>query len=81
MGAASGLTAGFATAFTRGLGGGAAVFGGRGTVVGTLIGAVIIGVFRNGLVQMGLDSSIQWGVTGALIIVAVAIDQLLKKRR
>lgn len=61
--------------------GGTSLFGGRGTVVGTLIGAVIIGVFRNGLVQMGLDSSIQWGVTGALIIVAVAIDQLLKKRR
>ena len=61
--------------------GGTSLFGGRGPVVGTLIGALIIGVFRNGLVQMGLDSSIQWGVTGALIIVAVAIDQLLKKRR
>ena len=61
--------------------GGTSLFGGRGTVIGTLIGAIIIGVFRNGLVQMGLDSSIQWGVTGALIIAAVAIDQLLKKRR
>jgi fructose transport system permease protein len=61
--------------------GGTSLFGGRGTVIGTLIGALIIGVFRNGFVQMGVDSSYQLGITGALTIIAVAVDQLLKKRR
>lgn len=61
--------------------GGTSLFGGRGTVIGTLIGSIIVFVFRNGLVQMGVASEIQWGVTGALLIIAVAVDQMIKKRR
>lgn len=61
--------------------GGTSLFGGRGTVIGSLIGAVLVFVFRNGLVQMGVASEIQWGVTGALLIIAVAVDQFIKKRR
>jgi fructose transport system permease protein len=61
--------------------GGTSLFGGRGTVVGSLFGAMIVFVFRNGLVQMGVRSEIQYGVTGLLLILAVAVDQYIKKKR
>src|SRR3954454_366725 len=60
--------------------GGTSLFGGRGTVVGTLIGALIIGVVRNGLVLMGVASTYQILITGILVIVAVAVDQIARKR-
>jgi fructose transport system permease protein len=55
--------------------GGTSLFGGRGVVLGTLIGAMIVGVFRNGLTLMGVSSIYQVLVTGVLVIVAVALDQ------
>lgn len=61
--------------------GGTSLFGGRGTVIGTMVGAMIIGIFRNGLVQMGVRSEIQYGVTGTLVILAVAVDQISKRNR
>ena len=61
--------------------GGTSLFGGRGTVIGTMVGAMIIGIFRNGLVQMGVRSEIQYGVTGALVILAVVVDQISKQKR
>lgn len=56
--------------------GGTSLFGGRGWIVGSLIGALIVGVFRNGLTLMGVSSIYQVLVTGVLVILAVAVDQL-----
>jgi fructose transport system permease protein len=61
--------------------GGTSLFGGRGSVVGTLIGAVIVGVFRNGLTLIGVDAIYQYLVTGILVIAAVSVDQLTHRRR
>lgn len=60
--------------------GGTSLFGGRGSVLGTLIGVLIVGVFRSGLTLMGLDSVYQNLVTGILIILAVAVDQFSRRK-
>ena len=59
--------------------GGTSLFGGRGIILGTLIGAMIVGVFRNGLTLMGVPSVYQVLVTGILVILAVATDQMSRK--
>ena len=59
--------------------GGTSLFGGRGVVLGSLVGALIVGVFRNGLTLMGVSSIYQVLVTGVLVILAVATDQLSRK--
>jgi fructose transport system permease protein len=59
--------------------GGTSLFGGRGIILGTLVGALIVGVFRNGLTLMGVSSIYQVLVTGILVILAVATDQLSRK--
>jgi fructose transport system permease protein len=59
--------------------GGTSLFGGRGNVIGTLIGALIVGVFRNGLQLTGVDSIYQVLITGTLVILAVAVDQLARR--
>jgi len=59
--------------------GGTSLFGGRGVIVGTLIGALIVGVFRNGLTLMGVSSIYQVLITGILVILAVATDRLSHK--
>jgi fructose transport system permease protein len=61
--------------------GGTSLFGGRGTVWGTLLGALIVGVFRNGLSLAGLDVLYQTLAVGVLVIVAVSIDQWIRKVR
>ena len=61
--------------------GGTSLFGGRGNVIGTLIGALIVGVFRNGLVLMGVSSVYQILITGILVILAVSVDQLTHRRQ
>jgi len=53
--------------------GGTSLFGGSGTVVGTLFGALLIGLINNGLILAGLDSSQQQVVRGVIIILAVAL--------
>ncbi|RYC05912.1 ABC transporter permease [Nocardioides zhouii] len=55
--------------------GGTSLFGGRGTIVGTLIGSLIIGVLNNGLVLIGVSSSWQIAVKGLIIILAVALSK------
>ena len=60
--------------------GGTSLFGGRGTVIGTLIGAIIVGVFRNGLTLMGVASVYQILITGILVILAVTTDQLSRRK-
>jgi len=61
--------------------GGTSLFGGRGAIIGTLIGAVIVGVFRNGLTLIGVQVIYQYLVTGILVILAVSVDQLVQRRR
>jgi fructose transport system permease protein len=61
--------------------GGTSLFGGRGTVIGTLIGAIVVGVFRNGLTLIGVEVVWQYFVTGILVILAVSVDQLTHRRR
>ena len=61
--------------------GGTSLFGGRGSVIGTLIGAVVVGVFRNGLTLIGVEVVWQYFVTGILVILAVSVDQLTHRRQ
>jgi fructose transport system permease protein len=61
--------------------GGTSLFGGRGSVIGTLIGALIVSCIRNGLTLLGVDSIYQVLITGILVIVAVAVDQLTRRER
>lgn len=55
--------------------GGTSLFGGSGTVVGSIVGSLMIGVINNGLLLMGLEYSQQLIARGVIIIVAVAISQ------
>ncbi len=59
--------------------GGTSLFGGRGTLIGTLIGALIITVVQNGLSLAGLDQAYRVLAIGILVIAAVAIDQWIRK--
>ncbi len=61
--------------------GGASLLGGRGTILGTMIGALIITILRNGGVKMGWPQYTQEIVMGAVIVVAVAIDNLRQRGR
>jgi fructose transport system permease protein len=61
--------------------GGTSLFGGRGSIIGTLIGAIIVGVFRNGLTLIGVEVIYQYLVTGILVILAVSVDQLTHRRQ
>src|SRR6266540_2565181 len=61
--------------------GGTSLFGGRGSVIGTLIGALIVGIVRNGLQLLGVRSIYQVLITGMLVILAVAVDQLARRRQ
>lgn len=61
--------------------GGTSLFGGRGLILGSLLGALIVGVFRNGLALAGVDVLYQTLVVGVLVIVAVAIDQWIRRVR
>ena len=59
--------------------GGVSLFGGRGTLIGTFIGAFIITVVENGLALAGLDQAYRVLAIGILVILAVAIDQWIRK--
>ena len=59
--------------------GGASLFGGRGSIVGTFIGALLIGVSRNGLNLLNVNSYIQQIIVGLVILVAVMLDQMRKR--
>ena len=59
--------------------GGISLFGGRGSILGPLIGALIVGVFESGLRLAGVDVLWQVFAVGWLIIIAVAIDQWIRK--
>ena len=59
--------------------GGTSLSGGQGTILGTLIGAFIMGVLRNGLNLLGVSSFIQQIVIGSVIIIAVLVDMVLRR--
>ncbi len=60
--------------------GGTSLFGGRGSVMGTLVGTLIVAVLRNGLTQAGVDNLYQNIATGILVVAAVALDQVSRRR-
>jgi ribose transport system permease protein len=60
--------------------GGTSLMGGEGTLGGTLVGALIMGVLRNGLNLLGVSSFLQQIVIGGVIVVAVLLDTVLKKK-
>ncbi|NAZ82610.1 ABC transporter permease [Kineococcus sp. R8] len=60
--------------------GGTSLFGGRGTVLGSYLGALIVLVLQSGLTQAGIDPLYQNIVTGILVIAAVALDTVTRKK-
>jgi ribose/xylose/arabinose/galactoside ABC-type transport system permease subunit len=60
--------------------GGASLAGGRGTITGTIIGTLLISFLRNGCTLLGISTNVQLIVIGAIIIAAVALDQLARSR-
>ncbi|TKT81185.1 ABC transporter permease [Aquamicrobium sp. LC103] len=59
--------------------GGISLFGGRGSIIGPLVGALIVGIFNSGLRLAGVDVLWQLFAIGWLTIIAVAIDQWIRK--
>lgn len=59
--------------------GGTSLFGGRGAVMGTLMGALIVGVFDSGLSHLGLDPLWRLFTVGVLVLVAVSLDQWIRR--
>ena len=56
--------------------GGVSLFGGRGSIIGVLLGVLILGVVGNGMNLLGLTIYMQWMVRGGVILIAVVIDSL-----
>ena len=61
--------------------GGTSLFGGSGTIFGTVIGTILIGVLLNGLVLLDVSAYIQQIIIGIIIVLAVAFDTFAKSRR
>jgi ribose transport system permease protein len=61
--------------------GGSSLAGGEGTILGTILGVLIIGVLRNGLVLLGISPFWQTTIIGMVIILAVGVDKWTKRRR
>ena len=61
--------------------GGTSLFGGIGSIFGTVVGAMLIGVLTNGLVLLNVPSSVQMIVIGVILVLAVAFDIYVERRR
>jgi ribose/xylose/arabinose/galactoside ABC-type transport system permease subunit len=61
--------------------GGTSLFGGVGTILGTVIGSILIGVLNNGLVLMNVNPYVQQITIGLILVAVVAFDQFAKSRR
>ena len=60
--------------------GGASLMGGKGSIIGTLLGAIILGAMRNGLTLMNVQAFYQLLATGLIILVAMIIDRMTRGR-
>jgi simple sugar transport system permease protein/ribose transport system permease protein len=60
--------------------GGANIMGGRGTILGTVLGVLLLGIIQNGLILAKIDPFWQKVFTGFIILLAVSFDQLQYKR-
>ena len=56
--------------------GGTSMSGGKGSISGTVIGVIVIGILKNGMNLLGIDSSWQYVVQGIVILIAVYIDYI-----
>jgi fructose transport system permease protein len=61
--------------------GGTSLFGGRGAIMGSLVGVLIVGIFRNGLQLTGVAAVYQVLITGVLVILAVTVDQFARRKQ
>ena len=61
--------------------GGTAMSGGVGSVIGALVGSILMGVINNGLILAGLSTSQQTVVKGAIIVLAVAMNNLAQRKK
>ena len=61
--------------------GGTPLSGGRGSIFGAVLGALIIQVVQSGILFLGIDAKWSIFVTGAVIVIAVAIDQIVRRQR
>ena len=61
--------------------GGTSLFGGRGSAISALLGILVIQSISNGLTLLNLDSSYRFMVTGAVLLLAVAVDSVARKSR
>jgi fructose transport system permease protein len=75
----NGITDGNLQSITAVVIGGTSLFGGRGGVLGTLLGALIVSVFTSGLSIIGVDQQYRLLAVGILVILAVAVDQWIRK--
>ena len=60
--------------------GGASAYGGIGTIVGTILGALVMGVLNNGMSLLGVGSDWQQSIKGLVLLAAVAFDVISKKK-
>jgi D-xylose transport system permease protein len=60
---------------------GTSLFGGRGSVWSALLGALVIGSISNGINLLGLESSVRFMITGGVLLAAVTLDALSRRRR
>lgn len=60
--------------------GGASLLGGKGGIVGTLLGAIILGAMRNGLTLLNVQAFYQLLATGLVILLAMLVDRLTRGR-
>jgi ribose/xylose/arabinose/galactoside ABC-type transport system permease subunit len=60
--------------------GGASLSGGRGTILGTVIGTLLISFLRNGCTLLGISTNVQLIVIGVIIVVAVSVDQFAQSK-
>ena len=68
------FAAAFLTVLAAVIIGGTALSGGKGSVIGAIVGSLLLGIINNGLVLLGLDSPQQLLFRGALIVFAVALS-------
>ena len=69
------------TAIAAGVIGGTSLFGGRGSAYSSLLGVLVLTMISSGLNRIGVDSSVRFIVTGAVLLLAVSIDSVSRRAR